>query len=77
MEFWSEGAVGYANGTEGQNPPYGGIMVFDVQSGLNRIAAGETFPHRNDGAVFKNLEGKLPNKYYGYGKSYYREDKRK
>ncbi len=36
---------------------------------LDRIARGEKYPHRNDGAVFGNREGRLPEK----PRNWYRE----
>lgn len=42
----------------------------DLQPRLNRIKAGGKLPHRNDGAVFKNREGLLPNKPPGYYREY-------
>ena len=38
----------------------------DLSGTLLRIAAGERFPHRNDGATFGNREGRLPRKPRGY-----------
>ncbi len=38
----------------------------DLQPTLNRIASGGKFPHRNDGSVFKNLEGLLPKQDAGF-----------
>ena len=40
--------------------------IVDVSPTLNRISSGVKFPHRNDGSIFKNLEGLLPNKPAGY-----------
>lgn len=37
-----------------------------VDSALNRIASGGKFPHRNDGSIFKNLEGLLPEQNTGF-----------
>jgi uncharacterized Zn-binding protein involved in type VI secretion len=37
---------------------------------FERINAGQKFPHRNDGAVFKNREGKLPSQPAGYYREY-------
>jgi guanyl-specific ribonuclease Sa len=41
-----------------------------IQATLDRIARGESFPHRNDGSVFQNREGRLPNRPGGYYKEY-------
>jgi ribonuclease T1 len=40
----------------------------DVDLGLtlDRIERGERHPHRNDGGIFRNLEGRLPKKKTGY-----------
>ncbi|WP_257667143.1 ribonuclease domain-containing protein [Parapedobacter tibetensis] len=38
----------------------------DLQPTLNRIASGGKFPHRNDGSIFKNLEGLLPKQNSGF-----------
>jgi guanyl-specific ribonuclease Sa len=43
--------------------------LINVRSTLDRIAAGGKFPHRNDGSIFKNLEGRLP----AQSQSYYKE----
>jgi guanyl-specific ribonuclease Sa len=37
---------------------------------LQRIAAGEKDPHRNDGAIFRNIEKLLDKKPYGYYTEY-------
>ncbi len=47
--------------------------IVDLKPTLERIASGRKFPHRNDGAVFKNREGLLPRKPYGYYKEYVAE----
>jgi filamentous hemagglutinin len=41
----------------------------DLAPHLARIERGDSDPHRNDGAVFQNREGRLPKK----GRGYYRE----
>jgi RHS repeat-associated protein len=38
----------------------------EVRNTLDRIRAGEGYPHRNDGTVFQNREGLLPPKADGY-----------
>lgn len=38
----------------------------EVQATLERIRAGQSFPHRNDGTAFQNREGLLPVKPDGY-----------
>ncbi len=40
--------------------------VTDLQPTLNRIASGGKFPHRNDGSIFKNMEGLLPKQNVGF-----------
>ncbi len=42
----------------------------DVSPTLARIRRGESFPHRNDGSVFQNREGRLPRKPNGYYTEY-------
>ena len=42
----------------------------DLTDTLERIAKGESFPHRNDGGTFGNRERRLPNKPRGYYKEY-------
>lgn len=41
----------------------------DLRPTIRRILAGERDPHRNDGGMFKNREGRLPKK----SRAYYRE----
>jgi guanyl-specific ribonuclease Sa len=51
-----------------------GDVVFsgtvDLGPTLDRIARGEKYPHRNDGAVFGNREGRLPKKPKGWYREY-------
>jgi filamentous hemagglutinin len=42
----------------------------DLESTLDRIAKGERFPHRGDGTIFRNREGRLPDKPVGYYREY-------
>ena len=42
----------------------------DVGPTLARIERGEAHPHKNDGAVFGNYEGRLPKKPRGYYREY-------
>ena len=44
--------------------------IVDLKPPLDRIASGKKFPHRNDGAIFKNREGLLPQRPEGYYKEY-------
>ncbi|QDT16515.1 ribonuclease domain-containing protein [Alienimonas californiensis] len=44
--------------------------VVDLSKTLQRIARGESFPHRNDGTTFGNREGRLPRQSRGYYKEY-------
>lgn len=37
---------------------------------LNRITRGERFPYRNDGSIFGNREGLLPEQAFGYYREY-------
>jgi guanyl-specific ribonuclease Sa len=41
-------------------------VVHDLKPTLDRIASGGKFPHRNDGSIFKSLEGLLPKQNAGY-----------
>jgi len=45
-------------------------VVHDLKPTLNRIASGGKFPHRNDGSIFKNVEGLLPKQNAGYYKEF-------
>lgn len=42
----------------------------DLAPALRRIAAGERDPHRNDGGVFHNREGRLPQRPPGHYREY-------
>jgi filamentous hemagglutinin len=42
----------------------------DLRPELARIERGERDPHRNDGAVFQNREGRLPQQQRGYYREY-------
>ncbi len=42
----------------------------ELRSTLDRISRGEKNPHRNDGAIFRNREGRLPERPQGYYKEY-------
>lgn len=42
----------------------------DLKPTLDRISAGKSFPHRNDGSVFGNKEGLLPSQPAGYYREY-------
>jgi guanyl-specific ribonuclease Sa len=44
--------------------------LVNVRSTIERIKAGEKFPHRNDGSVFQNREGLLPKQPQGYYREY-------
>ncbi|MCP3941581.1 MAG: hypothetical protein GY710_08885 [Desulfobacteraceae bacterium] len=37
---------------------------------LDRVQRGDSFPHRNDGSIFKNREGLLPKNPDGYYREY-------
>jgi guanyl-specific ribonuclease Sa len=45
-------------------------VVHDLKPTLDRIASGGKFPHRNDGSIFKNMEGLLPKQNAGYYKEF-------
>jgi RHS repeat-associated protein len=55
---------GVTGGAGRQRPPY------SVRETLNRINTGGTNPHPNDGSVFRNNEGHLPQKPAGYYREY-------
>ncbi len=42
----------------------------DLSATIARIKRGDSFPHRNDGAVFRNRERRLPRKPRGYYREY-------
>ena len=42
----------------------------DLSSTVERIQNGESYPHRNDGSIFKNNEGLLPQEPSGYYREY-------
>lgn len=45
-------------------------VVHDLKPTLDRIVSGEKFPYRNDGSIFKNMEGLLPKQNAGYYKEF-------
>ena len=47
-----------------------GVGTVDVTDTLARIDRGEKHPHRNDGSVFQNREGLLPDHPRGYYREY-------
>lgn len=42
----------------------------ELKPTLGRISSGGRFPHRNDGSIFRNREGVLPQKEVGYYREY-------
>jgi len=42
----------------------------DLEPELARIAAGRRDPHRNDGGIFENREGRLPERRFGHYREY-------
>ena len=44
--------------------------VYDLQPTIQRTKTGESYPHRNDGSIFNNREGLLPNQPKGYYNEY-------
>jgi guanyl-specific ribonuclease Sa len=44
--------------------------TIDLSASVARINAGIHYPHRNDGAVFQNREGRLPERPEGYYHEY-------
>jgi guanyl-specific ribonuclease Sa len=57
------------NHTDGPETSRPGLPS-DLQTTLDRIANGEKFPHRNDGSVYQNRNGKLPDQPRGYYHEY-------
>lgn len=68
------GGAGSSPTTSGRSPfgpkASGPQCPPEVRNTLDRIQAGEKFPHRNDGSVFQNKEGLLPPKPDGYYREY-------
>ena len=67
--------ISYASGINPWNGnPLNGITVtaedLNVSSTVERIKAGESFPHNNDGSTFENRDNLLPIKENGYYKEY-------
>ncbi len=46
------------------------IVPVDLQKTVDRIAAGQRLPFRNDGSTFANRERLLPQKPHGYYREY-------
>ena len=78
-------AVDYLAGVRGAKEPtrfIDGVKVVDQKTGqvlqgtvdlgptLDRIKSGGSFPHRNDGSIFQNRAGDLPQKPAGYYTEY-------
>lgn len=61
------GGVTVVNNRTGERIALGTV---DLKPTLARIAAGEKNPHRNDGSVYRNFNGKLPKKKTGYYREY-------
>lgn len=61
------GGVTVENNRTGERIALGTV---DLKPTLARIAAGEKNPHRNDGSVYRNFNGKLPKKKTGYYREY-------
>jgi RHS repeat-associated protein len=66
------GGGGFGGPAVGGRSPFGGASPLgnhcppDLKNTLDRIKAGQGYPHRNDGSVFQNREGLLPMKPEGY-----------
>jgi len=56
--------------TDTPTPTAAAELPDGLKSTLDRIARGESFPHRDDGTVFGNREGLLPSQPYGYYHEY-------
>ncbi len=64
-----EGGGGYGGGraaSAGRASAGGPQCPPEVAKTLERIKAGESYPHRNDGTIFRNKEALLPAKPEGY-----------
>ncbi len=55
------------NGTPADWPAF---LPQEARPVLRRIATGTTHPHRQDGTVFQNREGRLPSQPRGYYREY-------
>lgn len=49
-----------------QSRPLPGFLPSEARETLRLIAAGGPYPHRQDGSVFGNREGRLPDRPRGY-----------
>jgi guanyl-specific ribonuclease Sa len=50
--------------------PVGRASGSGVQSTLNRINSGGKYPHKNDGSVYNNNNGRLPQQQRGFYREY-------
>jgi RHS repeat-associated protein len=64
--------TGLINGVKVTDKFTGAVLegTVNLKPTLDRIASGGKFPHKNDGSVFQNKEGLLPNKPNGYYREY-------
>lgn len=72
----SPDAAGHAGGTDTPvaaqpaDPAWPAFLPPEARPVLQRIATGATHPHRQDGTVFQNREGRLPSHPRGYYREY-------
>ncbi|TMQ03518.1 MAG: hypothetical protein E6J90_53320 [Deltaproteobacteria bacterium] len=66
------GETRFINGVKVTDRATGNVLqgTVDLKPTLDRISAGKSFPHRNDGSVFGNKEGLLPQQPAGYYREY-------
>jgi hypothetical protein len=62
----SQGVTRFVEGVEVRAGGQTLSGTVDLGPTLERIEAGGTFPHANDGSIFLNLEGLLPQQAPGY-----------
>jgi RHS repeat-associated protein len=69
----TEGESSAVNSENGSGPDESddlNNLRHELRPTLDRINRGERFPHRNDGSIFGNREGRLPQRPYGYYREY-------
>lgn len=54
----------------GTHAPWPAFLPPEARPVLQRIASGTSHPHRQDGTVFQNREGRLPSQPRGYYREY-------
>jgi RHS repeat-associated protein len=66
------GETRFINGVAVTDRKTGNVFqgTVDLKPTLDRISSGKSFPHKNDGSVFSNKEGLLPQQSVGYYREY-------